>query len=49
VESIRVTDQAQNLAAATIRSVLARKPQRIDLALIARKIIKSIKGKNLGF
>jgi hypothetical protein len=36
-------ERAQNLAARTISSVLAQKPPRIDLALIASKIIDSIR------
>jgi hypothetical protein len=45
VELDRHKEQAQNLAAVAIRSVLARKPQRIDLKLIAAKIIESIRGR----
>jgi hypothetical protein len=43
VQLDRHKEQAQNLAAAAISSVLAQKPQRIDLALIASKIIDSIR------
>jgi hypothetical protein len=38
----RNKEQALNVAAAAISSVLANKPQRIDLGLIAAAIIASI-------
>jgi len=41
----RNKEQAQTQAAPTIRAVLAHQPQRIDLGLIARKIIAAIRGK----
>jgi hypothetical protein len=43
VESDRHKERAQNLAAAAIGSVLAQKPQPIDLGLIARTITQSIR------
>jgi hypothetical protein len=43
VELDRNKEQAQNLAAAAaIKSLLAQKPQRIDLVLLASQIIHSI-------
>jgi hypothetical protein len=36
-------EQAQNLAALSFRAVLEQKPHRIDLALVAHKIIDSIR------
>jgi hypothetical protein len=45
IESGRHNEQAQNLAALTIRAVLAQKPQRIDLGLITAKIVASIVGR----
>jgi hypothetical protein len=44
IKSDRHKEQAQNLAAAAIRAVLAHKPQRIDLGLIAAKVITAIRG-----
>jgi len=43
----RNKEQAQTQAALTIRAVLAHQPQRIDLGLIARKIIASIREKTV--
>jgi hypothetical protein len=43
IELDRNKERAQNLAALTIRSVLANKPPRIDLGLIAAAIIASIR------
>ena len=43
IRSDRDREQAQNLAALTIRTVLAHKEQRIDLGLIAAAIIASIR------
>ena len=40
----RNKERAQTQAALTIRAVLAQHPQRIDLGLIARKIISAIRG-----
>ena len=47
IRSDRHKEQAQSLAALTIRAVLAKEPQRIDLGLIAAKIITAIRGKTV--
>jgi hypothetical protein len=41
--SDRKKEQSQNLAATVIREVLVRKPQEINLRLIAAKIINAIR------
>ena len=43
IKSDRHKERAQTLAAAAIRSVLAQKPHRIDLGLIAAQIITAIR------
>jgi hypothetical protein len=47
IMSDRQREQAQTQAVLTIRAVLAQQPQRIDLGLIARKIIASIREKTV--
>jgi hypothetical protein len=47
IESDRYKERAQNLAALTIKAVLAQKPHRIDLAVIAAKIITTIRGQRV--
>jgi hypothetical protein len=49
VMSDRAKEQAQELAAVTIRAVLARKEQRIDLGALAGRIIESIRGDSRDF
>jgi hypothetical protein len=47
IKSDRNKEQAQTQAALTIREMLAGKPQHIDLAVIAAKIITAIRGTSI--